>query len=142
MKKSLLTLLLPTAIIASLGLGCIRTTHKIEPIHITMDINLKVDRALDDFFGDIDSAPVKPIEPAKPAEAAAPVEASVATEASTTVDPAPEPAAESAEPAAEPVAEATEPAVEAPAPAESTAETADAPAETPSSTDAPVKEEN
>lgn len=34
------------------------TTHKVQlevkPMHITIDINLKVDRALDDFFGDID----------------------------------------------------------------------------------------
>lgn len=39
--------------------GC--TTHEVEvkpleikPIHITIDINIKVDRALDDFFGDLD----------------------------------------------------------------------------------------
>jgi hypothetical protein len=36
----------------------IDTTHKVQlevkPMHITIDINLKVDRALDDFFGDID----------------------------------------------------------------------------------------
>ena len=34
------------------------TTHKVElevkPMHITIDINVKVDKALDDFFGDID----------------------------------------------------------------------------------------
>ena len=42
-----------------LGWGC--TRHEVEmkpveikPIHITIDINVKVDRALDDFFGDID----------------------------------------------------------------------------------------
>jgi hypothetical protein len=39
--------------------SCMR--HKIEvspleikPIHITIDVNVKIDRALDDFFGDID----------------------------------------------------------------------------------------
>lgn len=39
--------------------GC--TRHEVEikpveikPIHITIDINVKVDRALDDFFGDLD----------------------------------------------------------------------------------------
>lgn len=39
--------------------GC--TRHEIEvkpveikPIHITIDVNVKVDRALDDFFGDLD----------------------------------------------------------------------------------------
>ncbi len=37
------------------------TQHKVEvapveikPIHITIDVNIKVDKALDDFFGDID----------------------------------------------------------------------------------------
>ena len=64
MKKRfwLLTLLM----VASLA-GC--TKHEIQtksevslapvevkPIHITIDINIKVDRALDDFFGDIDKA--------------------------------------------------------------------------------------
>ncbi len=28
---------------------------KVEPIHITIDVNVKIDRALDDFFEDIDS---------------------------------------------------------------------------------------
>lgn len=39
------------------------TKHKIEvapveikPIHITIDVNVKVDKALDDFFEDIDAA--------------------------------------------------------------------------------------
>ena len=39
------------------------TQHKVEvapveikPIHITIDVNVKVDKALDDFFGDIDNA--------------------------------------------------------------------------------------
>jgi hypothetical protein len=39
--------------------GC--TQHKVEvapvevkPIHITIDVNVKVDRALEDFFGEID----------------------------------------------------------------------------------------
>ncbi|MCG8553163.1 MAG: hypothetical protein MI799_22375 [Desulfobacterales bacterium] len=42
--------------------GC-STRHEIEvkpveikPIHITIDVNVKVDKALDDFFGDIDAA--------------------------------------------------------------------------------------
>ena len=42
--------------------GC-STSHEVEvkpveikPIHITIDVNVKVDRALDDFFGDIDQA--------------------------------------------------------------------------------------
>jgi hypothetical protein len=39
------------------------TQHKVEvaplevkPIHITIDVNVKVDRALDGFFGDVDAA--------------------------------------------------------------------------------------
>ena len=37
------------------------TQHKIEvaPMHITIDVNVKVDRALDDFFGDLDKAEQK-----------------------------------------------------------------------------------
>ena len=27
---------------------------EIKPIHITIDVNVKIDKALDDFFGDID----------------------------------------------------------------------------------------
>lgn len=29
---------------------------EIKPIHITIDVNIKVDRALDNFFGDLDKA--------------------------------------------------------------------------------------
>lgn len=45
------------------GQGCqtqhkVESVHKIEvaPMHITIDVNVKVDRALDDFFGDLDAA--------------------------------------------------------------------------------------
>ena len=38
--------------------GClsVKTQHEVKPIHITMDVNLnvKVDKALNDFFGDLD----------------------------------------------------------------------------------------
>jgi len=44
--------------------GC--TSHKVEvapveikPIHITIDVNVKVDKALDDFFSDIDETAEK-----------------------------------------------------------------------------------
>ena len=44
-----------------LGVGCqtqhkVETVHKVEvaPMHITIDVNVKVDKALDDFFGDLD----------------------------------------------------------------------------------------
>lgn len=44
------------ALLPLLG-GCLNVkTEPIEvkPIHITVDVNVKVDRALDDFFGDLD----------------------------------------------------------------------------------------
>ena len=48
--------------------GC-QTQHEVKiapmevkPIHITIDVNVKIDRALDNFFGDIDAAKEK-IEP-------------------------------------------------------------------------------
>ena len=63
-KKSLW---LPAAIFFLAASGC--TQHKVEvapveikPIHITIDVNVKVDKALDNFFGDIDKAEEK-IEP-------------------------------------------------------------------------------
>lgn len=36
----------------------IETVHRVEvaPMHITIDVNVKVDKALDDFFGDLDAA--------------------------------------------------------------------------------------
>jgi Skp family chaperone for outer membrane proteins len=50
------------AVLWALGsLSSCATRHEVEvkpveikPIHITIDVNVKVDRALDDFFGDID----------------------------------------------------------------------------------------
>ena len=64
MKKQIY-LLIPFLLL--LMAGC--TQHKVEtkskvevapveikPIHITIDINIKVDRALDDFFSDIDES--------------------------------------------------------------------------------------
>ena len=57
-KRSLLLLAGITLLVAN---GC--TQHKVEvapvevkPIHITIDVNVKVDKALDDFFSDIDDA--------------------------------------------------------------------------------------
>ena len=31
-------------------------THEVKPIHITLDVNLKIERELDDFFADLDEA--------------------------------------------------------------------------------------
>jgi hypothetical protein len=59
MKKT--TFWLPAAFFFLAVAAC--TQHKVEvapveikPIHITIDVNVKVDRALDDFFSDIDNA--------------------------------------------------------------------------------------
>ena len=52
-----------------MGQGCqtehkVETVHKIEvaPMHITIDVNVRVDKALDDFFSDLDKveAPTGP----------------------------------------------------------------------------------
>lgn len=54
MKRCLLS---ASAALPLLLAGCVNVkTEPIEvkPIHITVDVNVKVDRALDDFFGDLD----------------------------------------------------------------------------------------
>jgi len=43
---------------AALFSGCVNLrTEPIEvkPIHITVDVNVRIERALDDFFGDLDA---------------------------------------------------------------------------------------
>ena len=61
MKLHLLSRLLCLALLLGFSSAC--TKHEVDvkpveikPIHITIDVNVKVDRALDDFFGDIDEA--------------------------------------------------------------------------------------
>jgi len=54
-----------TAVLA----GCIHV--KLDPVeaHVTVDVNVKVDKALDDFFGDLDqksATQTKTVTPAKP----------------------------------------------------------------------------
>ncbi len=51
--------LYPTTLaLASLMLGACLSVKtepiEVKPIHITVDVNVKVDKALDDFFGDLD----------------------------------------------------------------------------------------
>ncbi len=54
---------LPVMALVALGMaGCLNVkTEPIEvkPIHITVDVNVKIDRALDDFFGDLDRKSTK-----------------------------------------------------------------------------------
>ncbi len=59
--KALCTALVTGCLTASLFLVVSCTRHEVEvkpveikPIHITIDVNVKVDRALDDFFSDLD----------------------------------------------------------------------------------------
>ncbi len=52
MKKPLYAALL--ALAAAGFAGCVYTTVDVKPIHITVDVNVRVDKALDDFFGDLD----------------------------------------------------------------------------------------
>lgn len=54
-------ILLLTALFFAGAQGC-STRHEVavkpmevKPIHITIDVNIRVDKALDDFFDDIDS---------------------------------------------------------------------------------------
>jgi uncharacterized lipoprotein YajG len=62
MKTTAVYVIMAAALLL-LAAGCqtqhkVETTHKIEvaPMHITIDVNVKVDKALDDFFGDLDAA--------------------------------------------------------------------------------------
>lgn len=59
--KELQTIFLSFGICFTLMLATSCTKHEVDvkpveikPIHITIDVNVKVDRALDDFFGDLD----------------------------------------------------------------------------------------
>ncbi len=52
-------LILSAATLIFMQTGCTRhevdvKPVEIKPIHITIDVNVKVDKALDDFFGDVD----------------------------------------------------------------------------------------
>lgn len=64
MKRGKVLLLLSLMFITLNVSSC--TKHDVEvkpievkPIHITIDINIKVDKALDDFFGDLDEMQAK-----------------------------------------------------------------------------------
>lgn len=51
--------------------GCARVTVdpiEVKPIHITLDITLRVDRSLDDFFGDIENKYQPTTQPAPTAQ--------------------------------------------------------------------------
>jgi hypothetical protein len=50
-------------VFAAMSISACQTQHQVavepvevKPIHITIDVNVRVDKALDDFFGEIDAA--------------------------------------------------------------------------------------
>ena len=55
MKPTAACLLLPALIFVP---GCVQVSTEpieVKPIHITVDVNVRVEKALDDFFGNLDS---------------------------------------------------------------------------------------
>lgn len=50
-RRFLLSALLSTAAVSTFG-GClsVKTEHEIKPIHITMDVNIKVQKELENFL--------------------------------------------------------------------------------------------
>ncbi len=61
--KTFLPILAAAAVLAGIGASaCIRTDNtvdvkpiEIKPVHITLDINIRIEKALDDFFGELDA---------------------------------------------------------------------------------------
>ena len=61
--KSFLPILAAAAVLLGFGAtACIRTESEVDvkpieikPVHITLDINIKIEKALDDFFGELDA---------------------------------------------------------------------------------------
>ena len=53
--KRRLTLVCAAALLFLAGCVHVKTDPiEVKPIHITVDVNVRVDKALDDFFGDLD----------------------------------------------------------------------------------------
>jgi len=52
---------LPVVATLLLATACIRLKHEmtIQPVHITVDVRIRIDRELENFFADIDKAAVK-----------------------------------------------------------------------------------
>ena len=61
--KTFLPILVAAAVLLGIGASsCIRTQNEVDvkpieikPVHITLDINIRIEKALDDFFGDLDA---------------------------------------------------------------------------------------
>ncbi len=70
LKHETMSRVLPVIAFAACVLtGCLNVHMTVDPVevnvHGTLDVNVKVDRALDDFFGDLDqkSTTIKPTAP-------------------------------------------------------------------------------
>jgi len=61
--KSFLPILAAAVVLLGFGASaCIRTQNEVDvkpieikPVHITLDINIRIEKALDDFFGELDA---------------------------------------------------------------------------------------
>ena len=61
--KKFLPILAAAAVLHGFGAtSCIRTQNEVDvkpieikPVHITLDINIRIEKALDDFFGELDA---------------------------------------------------------------------------------------
>lgn len=60
MKRFLLLCTLSLPFFAGGCLSLKTEPIEVKPIHITVDVNVKVDKALDDFFGDLDKKATAP----------------------------------------------------------------------------------
>ena len=56
---------LSSLVLAAALAGCIQVNIPNE-FHGTLDVNLKIDRALNDFFGDLDQKSATTVKPANP----------------------------------------------------------------------------
>jgi len=56
MGKKIFLLMAALALLAG---ACIKLKHEmtIQPVHITVDVRIKIDRELENFFADIDNVP-------------------------------------------------------------------------------------
>lgn len=61
MKKNNILLAIFVASVSCGAVGClaIKTEHEVKPIHITMDVNLKVDKAIEESISENDRKPPK-----------------------------------------------------------------------------------
>jgi hypothetical protein len=65
MGKRIFLLVVATLLSAA---ACIKMKHEmtIQPVHITVDVRIRIDRELENFFADIDKAAVEPEKDSTP----------------------------------------------------------------------------